>query len=238
MKALVKKELQFYLNNPIGYIIVVLFAIFANFLFIKDVFVVGSASMRPFFDSLPWLFMIVVPAITMGLFSQERYTNTIEVLLSLPVSELHIVLAKFLTSLILIALSLVLTLGFPLSLYMFTHQIGVKLYLPELFVSYVGALLLASSFISIGLYYSLRFKNQVGAYLLSVFTLFIMIIFATDFLESVFSGPIQHLLVYFSPITQMQNFIKGVIDLRSTLYFINLTALGLFLTITTLERRD
>ena len=238
MKALCKKELQFYLNNPIGYIVIILFAVFANFLFIKDIFVIGSASMRPFFDVLPWLFMIVIPAITMSMFAQERRTKTIEVLLSLPVSELQIVIAKFLVGLSLVAISLILTLALPLSLFALTSQLGAQLYIPELIVGYMGALFVAASYISIGLYFSLRFENQMVSYLLSVLVLFILIMFSTDFMGGILSGQLQSLLAYFSPVTQMQGFIKGVIDLRSTLYFVNLTALSLFLTITTLERRD
>ncbi|MDA1316988.1 MAG: ABC transporter permease [bacterium] len=238
MKALFKKELQFYLNNPIGYMVIILFAVFANFLFIKDLFVIGSASMRPFFDVLPWLFMIFIPAITMRMFAEERRTNTIEVLLSLPVSELKIVLSKFLVSLTVVGASLLLTVALPVSLYALTNQLGAKLYIPELLVAYLGALLVAASFISIGLYFSLRFENQVVSFLFSVLTLFILIMFATDFMGSIVSGQVQSLLVYFSPVTQMQSFIKGIIDLRSTLYFVNITALSLFLTITTLERRD
>src|SRR3989344_9699856 len=93
-KNLYKKELNYYLNNPIGYIVVVLFAVFANFLFVKDIFVIGSVSLRPFFSFLPWLFLVFVPALTMRVLSEEKRINTIEVLLTLPISELQIVLAK------------------------------------------------------------------------------------------------------------------------------------------------
>ena len=75
MKALYKKEIQFYLNNPIGYIVIMLFAVFANFLFVKDIFIVGSASLRPFFDILPWLMMVFVPALTMRSLAEEKKNN-------------------------------------------------------------------------------------------------------------------------------------------------------------------
>ena len=95
MKNLYKKELNYYLNNPIGYIVVVLFAVFANFLFVKDIFVIGSASMRPFFSILPWLFLVFIPALSMRTLSEEKRVNSIEILLTLPVSETQVVLAKF-----------------------------------------------------------------------------------------------------------------------------------------------
>jgi len=91
MITLYKKELSYYLSNSVGYIILILFAGFANFLFVKDVFLLGSVSMRPFFSVIPWLFMIFVPAISMRSISEERRTNTIETLLTLPVSETQIV---------------------------------------------------------------------------------------------------------------------------------------------------
>src|SRR3989344_4919032 len=71
MISLFKKELSFYFNNPIGYIIAILFSVFAQFLFIKDLFLRGDSSMRPFFDLLPWLFLIFVPALSMRMFAEE-----------------------------------------------------------------------------------------------------------------------------------------------------------------------
>src|SRR3989344_5665671 len=108
MKNLYKKEIAYYLNNPIGYIVVILFAVFANFLFVKDIFVVGSASMRPFFSFLPWLFLVFVPALTMRILSEEKRVNTLEVLLTLPVSETQVVLAKFFALLTVAAVGLLL----------------------------------------------------------------------------------------------------------------------------------
>jgi len=132
MKTLYKKELNYYLNNPIGYIILVLFGVFANFLFVKDIFVVGSASMKPFFSFLPWLLLVFIPALTMRIFAEEKRTNTIEVLLTLPVSETQIVLAKFFTLVTVTGLGLILTFGLPLTLSILT-----KVYYPEILIGYL-----------------------------------------------------------------------------------------------------
>ena len=153
MFQLYKKELKYYLNSPIGYIIVILLSIFANFLFIKDLFVVGSASMKPFFSILPWIFLVFVPALTMRILSEERRTNTIEILLTLPVSETQIILSKFFALCTLTAIGLVLTAGLPVSLLFFT-----KLYIPEIIVGYTGSLLLASTFIGITMFFYLKQK--------------------------------------------------------------------------------
>ncbi len=127
MKTLYKKELSYYFNNPIGYIVMILFAVFANFLYVKDIFVIGSASMQPFFGILPWLLLIFIPALSMRILSEEKRTNTIEILLTLPVSETQIIISKFLALTTLLFVSLLLTFGLPVSLMFLT-----KIYLPEM----------------------------------------------------------------------------------------------------------
>lgn len=233
MWILYKKELKYYLNNPIGYIIAVLFAVFANFLFVKDIFVVGSASMRSFFSLLPWLFLIFVPALTMRIVSEERKNNTIEVLLTLPVSEIQIVLSKFFALCTLIGLALLLTMGLPISLLFLT-----KLYIPEIVVSYFGSLLLAGACISVTMFFSSQTKNQVVAFLASVIALFILLVLGTDFMATIFPKTVLDFLNYFTPQYHLANFIKGVVDMRSVMYFVTLISMTLFLTIVSLEKRD
>ncbi len=230
---LYKKELRYYLNSSIGYIIVILFAGFANFLFVKDIFVVGSASMKPFFSLLPWIFLIFIPALTMRILSEERRTNTIEVLLTLPVSESQIIVSKFFALCTLIGIALILTMGLPISLFFLT-----KLYIPELIVGYLGSLLLASAFISVALFFSSQTKNQVVAFLSSVITLFVLLVLGTDFMATIFPKVLLDFLNYFTPQYHFASFIKGVIDIRSVMYFVSLIAVSLFFTIVSLEKRD
>ncbi|MBI2641549.1 ABC transporter permease subunit [Candidatus Roizmanbacteria bacterium] len=232
MFTLYKKELNYYLNNPIGYIVLALFAVFANFLFVKDIFVTGSASMRPFFGLIPWLFLVFVPALSMRILSEEKRTNTIERLLTLPISESEVVLAKFLSLLSLVAIALFLTFGLPISLSFLT-----KLYFPEILVGYIGTLFLASHYISLSIFFSSQTKNQVVAYLISAVLLFLLLVLSTDFSASVLPRFAQDFLSYFSPLYHLQNFVKGVIDFRSIIYFVSFTILFLFLTIIDLEKR-
>lgn len=237
MGALYKKELQFYLHNPIGYIVIVLFAVFANFLFVKDIFIVGEASMRPFFTILPWLLMVFIPALTMRVFAEEKRTNTMELLLSLPISEIQIVLAKFFALLTLSAIGLVLTLGLPISMYFLSQSVGSRIYLPEILTGYFGVLLLASSFISLGMFFSTLTDNQVVAFLVTIVSLFFLIIFSTDFVAGFLPLILQNGLNYLSPATHLEPFIKGLIDFRSFFYFLSMSILFLFLTVIDLERR-
>lgn len=233
MRELYKKELRYYLNNPVGYGVVSLFAVFANFLFVKDIFIVGSASMKPFFGLLPWILLIFVPALTMRSISEERRTNTIELLLTLPVSESQIVLSKFLALCTLMAIALVLTMGLPISLLVLT-----KIYIPEIIVAYIGSLLLAAAYIGISLFFSSQTKNQVIAFLASVIALFMLSVLGTDFMATVFPKTILDFLIYFIPQYHFANFVKGIIDIRSLFYFLSLLAITLFLTIVSLEKRD
>src|SRR3989344_3979982 len=233
MKTLYKKELNYYLNNPIGYIIVILFAVFANFLFVKDIFIVGQASLKPFFALLPWLFLVFIPALTMRSLSEEKRVNTIEVLLTLPVSEMQVLLAKFLALLTIVGIGLVLTFGLPLSLSFLS-----RIYLPEIIAGYLGEIFLTSFFISLALFFSSLTKNQVVAFLTSVITLFFLLVLGTEFTANVLPRSIQDFLLYFSPINHLQNFVKGVLDFRSIFYFLSFTVLFLFLTVVDLEKRN
>lgn len=238
MKSLYKKEIQFYLNSPIGYIIIILFAVFANFLFVKDLFLVGVASMRSFFETLPWLLMIFIPAVAMRSLSEEKRSGTIDVLLSLPISELQIVLAKFFAIATIVGVGLALTLGLPLSLYALTVEVGTKVYIPEILVGYIGQIFLAGAFSSIALFFSSQTKNQVVAFLLSAVALFFLVVFSSDFVANIIPSFLQEFVNYLSPVTHVRGFMKGVIDLRSVFYFVSFIALFLFLTVVDVEKRN
>lgn len=233
MKNLYKKELNYYLNNPIGYIVIILFTIFSNFLFIKDLFAIGSASMQPFFAMMPWLFLIFIPALTMRVFSEEKKSNTIEVLLTQPISETEIVISKFLAIFTLVVVALVLTLGLPISLSFMSN-----LYLPEILVGYIGEMLLAVSLIGIGIFFSSTTKNQIVAFLFSMICIFILLVIGSDFVGGILPKTVIDMLNYFSPIYHLDEFVKGLIDLRGVVYFLSLATVFALLTIINVERRS
>jgi len=232
MFVLFKKELSYYLNNAVGYIVLVLFGVFANFLYIKDIFVVGSASLRPFFGILPWLMMVFIPALSMRIFAEEKRANTMEILLTLPVSETQIVVAKFFSLLTWATVGLALTLGLPISLGFLT-----KIYYPEIIVGYIGQLLMIAAFISMGMFFSSLTKNQITAFLSALIVFFILLVLGSDFFATISPKFIQDGLLIFTPIYHLQNFTKGVVDLRSVFYFLSLTVVFIFLTVVNLEKR-
>lgn len=233
MISLFKKELNYYLNNPVGYIILILFGVFANFLFAKDIFISGSASMKPFFSLVPWLMVILIPAICMRAISEEKRANTIETLLSLPISEAQIVLAKFMGLVVFCLLAILTTVTLPISLFYLS-----KIYLPEVIVGYLGLMFFAGAAVSLSLFFSSLSKNQVVVFLVSVIVLFILLVISEDFTASVMVKPVRDFLSYFSPLYQMQGFIRGVIDMRSVFYFISFIFVFIFMTIINLENRD
>jgi ABC-2 type transport system permease protein len=236
MFSVYKKELSYYLNNPLGYIIIILFAVFANFLYVKDMFVVGLASMRSFFSLIPWLFLIFIPALSMRSISEEKRTNTIETLLALPLSETQIILAKFLALVTVMSIALMLTGALPVALFF----LKTRVYIPEVIIGYIGTVLLGTFFIALSLFFSSLSKNQVVALLASIITIFCLLVIGgdSDFFSNLVSKTVADFLSYFSPLYHLQNFMKGVIDIRSIFYFVSGTLLFLFLSIIDLENRD
>ncbi|MGB9883023.1 MAG: ABC transporter permease [Microgenomates group bacterium] len=233
MKNLLKKELDFYLNNPLGYIVIVLFSVFINFFFVKDVFVSSIVSVRPLFNYLPWFLLIFIPVVSMRIFAEEKRLNTIEVLLTLPINEKTIVLAKFFALLILYFISLLLTFGLVIFLFFFS-----KLSLVEVAVGYLGELLFGAALISLSTFISNKTKNQLVAFFISVLANFFLIVLASDFMASVLPRIVIDNLIYFSPVYHLENFIKGIIDLKSLVYFLSFISLFLFLTINDLKKRQ
>jgi len=233
MKGFFKKEINYYLNNPIGYIVIILFSVFVNFFFVKDIFVSSVTSVKPLFNLLPWFLLIFIPALSMRIFSEEKRSNTIEILLTLPIKEEQVVFSKFFSLLVLYFLSLLLTFGFVIFLFLFS-----KLYLPEVLVGYFGEILFGASLIAFSLYISNKTKNQVVAFLISVLSIFLFLVLSSDFIASVVPRIIIDNLIYFSPVYHLQNFINGVIDFRSLIYFLSFIGLFLELTIIDLKKRS
>ncbi len=233
MKKLYQKELNYYLNNPLGYIILILFSVFANFWYVKDVFVVGTASMRSFFDSVPWFLMIFIPALTMRIFAEEKKVNTIEVLLTLPIKEWQIILAKFFALLTLIVVGLLLTISLPLSLSFLS-----KIYLPEVLVGYLGLILFSAMMIAFSMIFSLLTKNQIVAFLISFLGIFSFLVLGSEFFAGVVPRFINDLIIYYTPLYHLSFFNRSILELRSMVYFLSFTLAFLLVNEFFLENRD
>lgn len=238
MRPLIKKELGHFFNNPFGYITLILFGLFVNFLFVKDVFVVGTVSMRQFFSIVPWVSIVFIPAISMRSLAEEKRLNTLEILRTLPLAEIQIVAAKFIVLLLVSSIGLLLTLGLPVSMNILGSNVGSTLYLPEVLIGYIGLILFFAMAISMSMFFSGMTSNQITALLISSVALFILNVLGSDFIGNLIPKFIQDVLVILSPVNQLDVFVKGVIDVRALFYFTSATAIFLFLTVSDLERRS
>lgn len=229
-----KRELHSFFDSLIAYIILVLFLGFSGFftwLQGSDIFLINQASLRQFFSIAYWTLFFFIPALTMRLIAEEKKTGTIELLLTKAISDRQVVIGKFLSTLILICVALLLTLPYVITV----ASIG-NLDLGEVICGYLGLILMSATYISIGLYASSITSNQIVAFLASLFIgLFFHIIF--DVLKSSATGFIGEFFNMLSLSTHFESISRGVVDSKDIIYFLSIITLGLFLTEVSLSKR-
>jgi len=228
-----KKELQSYFNSAIAYIFLAIFLIFSGWLFFQNFFVINQASIRGFFGIMPWMLLFLVPAITMRSWAEEKRNGTIELLLTFPVRDWEVVLAKYLSSLVFIIIALVLSLGIPIT----ASALGNLDWGPVV-GGYFGILFLASCYLALGLYISSLTKNQIVAFLMTIIACFTAFILSDGIVINsmgIFFGSILNNLGLSS---HFGNLSRGVLDLRDIIYFIIFTIFFLFLNIQSLNSRN
>ncbi len=231
---LVRKELLSYFNSPIAYILVILFLVFTSLwlFFFQNFAAQNVATLRGYFGIMPMVFIVLVPALTMRSWAEERKLGTSELLLTLPYSELEMVAAKFLGAFLLLALMLVLTLPVPFTVVPLGHfERG------EILGEYLGILLLGAAALSVGQFVSSLSTNQVSAFVfgaaaLVFFTLIDQVNSALDLPEGV-AGFFR----YLSLDEHFQSFRKGLLDTRDLGYFLLLTLVFQYLTVKVLVFR-
>jgi ABC-2 type transport system permease protein len=224
--ALARKELYSFGNSPAFYGIAVFFLLFTSvsLFYFQQYFSMNAATLRPYFASFPLAFILVIPAITMRGWAEERKLGTVELLLTMPFSEWDLVLGKFLAVLGVLAVLLALTLPLPLSLLPLGHfDAGV------IVAEYAGALLLGASAAALGLFLSALSKNQAGAFLGSAAVLLVVMLIS-QISSSVSLPPLlADGLNFFSLSYHFESFSKGLIDTRDLAFFVFSTLLFLFL---------
>lgn len=221
-----KRELGAYFNSPIAYIFLTVFLLLTGWLFYTSFFVMGQASMRSFFSLLPWVFLILVPAITMRMWSEEKKQGTLEVLLTLPFRDYEVVLGKFLASFLFLGFALFLTLLTPL-LISFIGDLdwGVTM------ASYLGSLLLGSAYVAIGLWVSSTTSNQIVAFILSVVFVFSLFIIGQSFVLFTVPSFLASFFSFLSLSTHFESIARGVIDSRDVLYYFSMIGFFLYLNV-------
>ncbi len=231
IRAIVKRELGGYFSSPVAYVFLVIFLLLTGFFTftIGNFFERGEASLVSFFTWHPWLYLFLVPAVGMRLWSEERRLGTLELLLTMPVTTAQAIVGKFVASWIFLALALALT--FPV--WITVNILGS----PDngvIFAGYIGSLLLAGSYLAIASMTSAMTRNQVVSFIVSVMICLFLILAGftpvTDLLVRWASPWFVDVVASFSVMTHFDSFQRGVIELRDVAFFGSLIGFALFAT--------
>jgi ABC-2 type transport system permease protein len=220
MLAVFRRELRSYFATPLAYVFIVIFLMLAGAFtfYIGGFYERAQADLRPFFEFHPWLYLFLIPAIAMRLWAEERKTGTIELLMTLPVTAWQATLGKFLAAWAFAGIALLLT---------FTIWVTVN-YLGDpdngaIAAAYIGSFLMAGGFIAIGLCISAFTRNQVIAFVITVFVCFGFLLSGFPLVLNLFSGWAPQVVVdgvaSLSFLTHYRDISRGVIELRDLVYF-------------------
>jgi ABC-2 type transport system permease protein len=232
-----KREFLGYFRSPVAYVFLAVFSIASIGLafFIGGFFKAGQATMQSYFTFYPWLFLFLIPAAGMRLWSEEKRTGTVELLFTLPLTTLDAVLGKFLAAWTFLTVAILLSIPLALTVaYLGDPDWGVIL------TTYLGAILMAGGFLGVCSLTSALTKNQVISFVLSVVLCLILLFLGwsvfTEILSAAFPVWVADALANFSFITHFDAFTKGIIDPKDVLFFLSLMGFTLFLNVVVLER--
>ena len=229
--TITKRELAGYFNSPVAYVFLVIFLLMtAAFTFLIGQFMDrGQATLQPFFMWHPWIYLFLVPAVGMRLWSEERRQGTMELLLTLPISLWHCIVGKFLASWIFLTLALVMT--FPI--WITVNYLGD----PDnsvIVASYIGSFFLAGAYLSITSMTSAFTRNQVISFILSVVICLFLVLCGwppvTDVVETLAPRSVVEFVAAFSVMPGIEQFNNGQIDSRTVIYFLSVIGFPLFAT--------
>ena len=233
IKTIYSKELKSYFNSPIAYIVMIVFMAISGFLFTMSFFQINIASMREFFGSFfiqLVLFVVFIPAITMRSFSEEKKQGTLELLLTKPITDIELILGKYLSALTLI----VITLSPTILYFIIIKMIGPISFWPFL-TSLLGYILMSAFFIGIGVFVSSLTENQIIAFIVSVLICLFFFLFGK--LLIVFPTSVVSFFEYLTTDYHLSNISRGVIDSRVLIYYFSMIFFTIFLTKVSLESR-
>jgi ABC-2 type transport system permease protein len=228
-----RRELRSYFATPLAYVFIVIFLVLASvFTFqVGGLLERGQADLQPFFRWHPWLYLVLIPAISMRLWAEERNSGSIELLMTLPVTLWQAVLGKFLAAWVFAGIALLLTFPVWLTINYLGHPDN-----GAIAAAYVGSFLMAGGFLSIGMCMSAATRNQVIAFITAALIGLIFLLagfpLVLDFVRAVMPQAVVDAIASLSFFTHFDAISKGVIDLRDVTYFAVL--IGFWLTATAL----
>jgi ABC-2 type transport system permease protein len=230
--AIFKKEFKSYFVSPIAYVFITVYLVVSSFLFFQTFFINNQADMRGYFEFLPWIFLIFVPAITMRCWAEERKVKTLELLLTWPVSDFEVVAGKFLAAFGFLTVAILLSLTIPV-----TITIIGKPDIGPIIGGYVGALLMGGAYLAIGMWVSSYTENQIIAFILGVVATFVLFIVGSPFIVIFAPNALGPFLTYIGIGTHFESLERGVIDSRDLIYYFSVVGFFLFLNIQSLASR-
>ena len=232
-----KREFLGYFRSPVAYVFLISFLVLSVGLawFVGDFFKANLASLDSYFVFLPWIFVVIVPAAGMRLWSEEKRTGTLELLFTLPITPLAAVLGKFLAAWTFLAIAVLLS--FPLAMtvgFLGSPDWGV------IVSSYLGSILMAGAYLGVCSLTSALTKNQVISFVVSLLVCLVLVFLGWSvfggILGAVFPVWFVDLLSNFSFTTHFNAFTKGIIDPKDVMFFLSLAGFTLFLNVLALER--
>ena len=225
-----RREIRTYFNSPVAYIVVTVFTGITGYLFFTQLFLEKQAELRQLFSFMPFLFMFMVPAVTMRLLADEKATGTLELLSTMPVRDWEVVVGKFLAALALVATAIGLTLVFAFSV----RLLGPLDRGPAI-GGYLGLLLMGGAFVAIGVMCSAFTRNSIVAFIGAFGVCFALYLFGklTQFMPEA----LQPLIAFLSIDGHFENIGRGVVDSRDVIYYLSIIGTCLLLATTSLESR-
>jgi len=229
--TIARREAFGFFASPVAYVFIVIFLLLSGFFtfMASDWFGMGQASLERFFMWHPWLYLFLVPAVGMRMWSEERRLGTIELLLTLPITPWQAIAGKFLASWAVLALALVLTFPMVITVnYLGSPDNGI------IFAAYIGSLLMAGAYLAVTAMTSAMTRNQVVSFIISVVICLFLILAGwppvTNMLIGWASPAVVETIAAFSVMTHFMSLQKGVLDTRDLLYFLSIVGFCLFST--------
>ncbi len=226
-----RRELRGFFDQPTAYVLAVAFLGLGLYLAFRSLYAMSVASLRPFFDLMPWLLVVFVPAVAMKSLAEERRSRTLEWLVAQPLSEIEIVLGKFLGNWLFVMIALAGTLPMAIGVLVVSEaDVGIMV------AQYFGAALLIAQMVAIGVWASSMTRNQITAFILGAFICFALVLIGTPIVQIGLPPTIAGWAGQLSVISHFENVARGVVDLRDLLYFGSTCGLFLLLAVAALSQ--
>jgi ABC-2 type transport system permease protein len=230
--ALCRREFNAYFDSPVAYVFSVAFLVVTFWFFFRGFFIANQIQMRNYFQLLPWVFLIFIPAVTMRLWAEEKKMGTVEILLTLPVREYELVLGKFMAGFLFVFVSVFFSFSLPMTL----SLLG-KLDWGPVIGGYLGTCFLGAAYLAIGLFLSNFTKNQIVAFILTILLSFSLFILGEDLVLANIPNTLTPLFAFVGLGKHFVSIQRGIIDSRDIIYYLSVTGFFLFLNVFYVQRR-